>query len=287
MNNKIKILTVLNLISYIVMIFTNLLVRFVNINNLTKLIIGSLPLVLIVSTSFIMASDAYLELKIIKKEAVLDWITRIVAFIISLYGIVHYLYNSYLLLILIFILFITNCIIEYRMNKKLQNSCEEKDNKIKIEISYKEKCNLKNMVKSVNLGMISYLIFCGFSLSVATSKNMEGAEDRSYIPVIVSALVALWFIKISYENYMNFYLDKKYAKNIFIKNSTFALIGYLICISLSFVNFEKYIYDYIIFIGILFAIPTINTMRKMALRLRDIRSSLGKEDYNYFITKEK
>ena len=46
------------------------------------------------------------------------------------------------------------------------------------------------------------------------------------------------------------------------------------------------LYDYIIFIGLAFSAPAINTMTKMFLRLKEIRDSIGKEDYNYFILKK-
>ena len=85
---------------------------------------------------------------------------------------------------------------------------------------------------------------------------------------------------------MSFYLDKRYSKKIFINNSIFVLLGYIICLSLSFVKFNIKVYDYIFIIGVIFTIPTINSMRKMSLRLREIRNSIGKEDYNYFINKE-
>ena len=46
---------------------------------------------------------------------------------------------------------------------------------------------------------------------------MEGTEERYLIPVILSIAVAVWFAKKNYENYMSFYLDKKYAKKYFLK----------------------------------------------------------------------
>lgn len=142
------------------------------------------------------------------------------------------------------------------------------------------------MVKSVNSSMFSYFIFVGGSLSIATTMNMEGTEERTFVPVIFSIVAAIWFIKKNYENYMGFYLDKEYAKKIFFKNSMFALAGYLISLILSFVNMRIELYDYVIFIGLAFSAPAINTMTKMFLRLKEIRDSIGKEDYNYFILKK-
>lgn len=49
---------------------------------------------------------------------------------------------------------------------------------------------------------------------------------------------------------------------------------------------KRELYDYIIFIGIIFTIPVIVTMRRMFLRLKEIKDAIGKEDYNYFILKK-
>lgn len=75
-------------------------------------------------------------------------------------------------------------------------------------------------------------------------------------------------------------------QKIFFKNSMFALTGYLISLLLSFVNMRRELYDYIIFVGIVFIIPAIATMRKMFLSLKEIKDAIGKEDYNYFILKK-
>lgn len=287
MNIKIKILSILNLISYLLIGFIYVLVSYEYISNLVKLIIGTLILVLILLTSFVLADDMYKELVLIKSEARVDWISRVIAFSIILIGSMNNLANKYLILISILILMIINFSMEYNMNKKLKSSYKRIDKSKKDTISYEEKCNLGNMIKATNLAMISFIIFCGFSISIPILKNMEGTEKRSYIPVIVSIVIAIWFIKISYSNYMKFYLDKSYGKKIFIRNGVCSILGYIICLALSFGNFRKEMYDYFFFIGIIFTIPTIITMRKMSLRLKEIRDSIGKDNYNYYIINKK
>lgn len=287
MNIKIKILSILNLISYLLIGFIYVLVSYEYISNLVKLIIGTLILVLILLTSFVLADDMYKELVLIKSEARVDWISRVIAFSIILIGSMNNLANKYLILISILILMIINFSIEYKMNKKLKSSYKKIDKSKKDNISYEEKCNLGNMIKATNLAMISFIIFCGFSISIPILKNMEGTEKRSYIPVIVSIVIAIWFIKISYSNYMKFYLDKSYGKKIFIRNGVCSILGYIICLALSFGNFRKEMYDYFFFMGIIFTIPTIITMRQMSLRLKEIRDSIGKDNYNYYIINKK
>ena len=287
MNIKIKILSILNLISYLLIGFIYVLVSYEYISNLVKLIIGTLILVLILLTSFVLADDMYKELVLIKSEARVYWISRVIAFSIILIGSMNNLANKYLILISILILMIINFSMEYNMNKKLKSSYKKIDKSKKDTISYEEKCNLGNMIKATNLAMVSFIIFCGFSISIPILKNMEGTEKRSYIPVIVSIVIAIWFIKISYSNYMKFYLDKSYGKKIFIRNGVCSILGYIICLALSFGNFRKEMYDYFFFIGIIFTIPTIITMRKMSLRLKEIRDSIGKDNYNYYIINKK
>lgn len=287
MNIKIKILSILNLISYLLIGFIYVLVSYEYISNLVKLIIGTLILVLILLTSFVLADDMYKELVLIKSEARVDWISRVIAFSIILIGSMNSLANKYLILISILILMIINFSMEYNMNKKLKSSYKRIDKSKKDTISYEEKCNLGNMIKATNLAMISFIIFCGFSISIPILKNMEGTEKRSYIPVIVSIVIAIWFIKISYSNYMKFYLDKSYGKKIFIRNGLCSILGYIICLALSFGNFRKEMYDYFFFMGIIFTIPTISTMRQMSLRLKEIRDSIGKDNYNYYIINKK
>ena len=284
MNKKIKILSILNLISYVLIFSMNFLFDFNDLSNIKKFIVGNLPLVFIMITSFILASDFDINLKAIKIRAWIDWIVRIISFSINSFILMGYLEKSYLVLILILLL--SNIFIEIEMNKKLNKNIKKSENKVKEKIYYKEKCNLGAMVKSTSSLLMSFLIFSGGALSVATLKNMEGTEENWYFPVIVSIVIALWFIKSSYNSYIDFYLDKDYAKNLFLKNSILSLIGYLVCLLLSFVNLEKNIYDYIFFIGILFSAPTIKTIRKMSLRLKEIKDNLGNEDYNYFVTKE-
>ena len=287
MNIKIKILSILNLISYLLIGFIYVLVSYEYISNLVKLIIGTLILVLILLTSFVLADDMYKELVLIKSEARVYWISRVIAFSIILIGSMNNLANKYLILISILILMIINFSMEYNMNKKLKSSYKKIDKSKKDNISYEEKCNLGNMIKATNLAMVSFIIFCGFSISIPILKNMEGTEKRSYIPVIVSIVIAIWFIKISYSNYMKFYLDKSYGKKIFIRNGICSILGYIICLALSFGKFRKEMYDYFFFIGIIFTIPTIITMRKMSLRLKEIRDSIGKDNYNYYIINKK
>lgn len=285
MNKKIKLLFRLNFVSYVAILLMYFLIQngnFDNLNNIAKFILGSVPLVVITLASFILAHDANEELKCIKNISKVDFIIRFIAYIITLYEVKSFSNHWYLGFIAI--LFIANCIIEYKMNIKLNNSEKTELNK-KIQVSYEEKCNLNNMMKSVNLAMFSWFVFCMICLNVSSLKNTVGAEENGMIPVIISIVIAGWFIKINYKNYIRFYLDKSYAKKIFIRDLSFAIVGYLICLIGAFIKFDHEIYMYIIIIGLIFIMPMMNTIRKMSLRLKQIRNALGKEEYNEFIVR--
>lgn len=285
MNKKLKLLFRLNFVNYIAILLIYFLVKngnFNNLNNMLKFILGSIPLVVIALASFILAHDSNEELKCIKNIAKVDFIIRFIAYIITLYEVKSFSNHWYLGFIAI--LFTSNCIIEYKMNIKLNNSEKTELNK-KIQVSYEEKCNLNNMMKSVNLAMFSWFVFCMVCLNVSSLKNTVGAEESGMIPVIISIVVAGWFIKINYKNYIRFYLDKDNAKKIFIRDISLAIAGYLICLIASFIKFNYEIHMYIIIVGLIFVIPMINTIRKMSLRLKQIRKILGKEEYNQFIVR--
>lgn len=285
MNKQIKILFRLNVLSYLAIILIYFLVKngnIYNLNNLVKFSIGSIPLILIVATSFVLASDANKNFNQVKNMAKLDWGIRLIAYIITLYE-VNALSNDWHIWLVI-ILFLMNCAIEYKIKSKL-NNCINIDSNGKIHVSYEEKCNLNNMAKSVNLAIFSWIIFVMICLNVSSLKNTSGAENVGMIPVIGSIIVTIWFTKTNHKNYMRFYLDKAYAKKIFIRDLVIAIVGYIICLILAFINLKNGINSYIVLIGILFAMPMMNSIRKMSLRLKDIRDSIGKEEYSRFIVR--
>ncbi|QLY79669.1 hypothetical protein [Clostridium intestinale] len=277
MNKKIKILAILNVISYVVMG----LLTYITITDLVsyldngfKFVLGNMPLVLIVCTSFILVTDTLKEFKIIKKEAIVDWGVRIAAFGITLMNTDKYYIKSLILVALIF-----NIVIEYKMNKKLMNTHQEFI-KEELILSDEEKKNLRNFTLAINSGMFSIFVFVGGALSVPITKNMEGTTKLWFVPVIVSILVFRWFIKTAHKNYEAYFLDKEEGKRIFKRDIIFASIGYLICLIFSFVLMTQELYSLVTFIGILFMLPYIETMRRKSLRLRTIRGSLDREVFN-------
>lgn len=288
MDKRIKVLAMFNCASYLlmlVMIYINTDGSINNLNNITKFIIGSAPFLLIICTSFVCTDWYFKDFKFIKKEAILDLSIRIISFLVVMYGL-SCGKNIFMEFEIILTTFIFNCVIEYLINKKIISSNYERESEKKIDVTFEEKNNLRAMMIATNKSMLSVLVFCAISLSVPVTKNIEGTTENWFIPVIFSVFVFTWFIKASYKNYNGFYLDKNYAKQIFIRNIIFASIGYAICLVLSFFRFNNQAYGFIEMLGIAFLFPTINTMRKMSHRLKEIRDSLGKDTYNYFLIKK-
>ena len=194
MDKKIKVLSIMNLISYLLIGYMYYIFRYEyidNLSNLSKFTLVQSMLLLILITSFALANDAFKELTLVKNEAKLDWIVIIIAFGTVFIEISKNLDEKNLILVAIIILMIINFTIEYYMNKKMKSYNKEESKNEIVNISYEEKRNLMNMVKATNSFMISILILTSFSMVVATLKNMEGTEERGFIPVIVSVLVTV------------------------------------------------------------------------------------------------
>lgn len=285
MSKKVKILSILNIISYLFMSIISMLIfsgKFEGLDSKYKFIIGICPYILVICTSFVLAVDRFVDFRIVKIEAIIDWGLRILAFTIT----INYskkFSSMFLLLAFIAGAFLLNCILENIMNKKLIKTKDMANDDDNDSISYEEKCNLRHMVKAVNSGMFLIIAFCMFSLSVSLNKNMEGTASIWYFPVILSIVICILFTMTSYNNYMGYYLDKVYGKSIYSRDVTFALIGYIICLISSFIKMSYDIYTYIFIVALILLLPMISTIRSMSLRVRKIKNSLDKNSFRRFM----
>ncbi|WP_160677228.1 hypothetical protein [Clostridium sp. C8-1-8] len=169
------------------------------------------------------------------------------------------------------------------MNTKLKGIKDMIYNDENDIISYEEKCNLRHMVKAVNSGMFLIIIFAMFSLSVSLNKNMEGTGSIWYFPVILSIVICILFTMTAYNNYMGFYLDKIYAKNVYLRDIILAVVGYIICLISSFINMSYDIYSFIFVAALILLLPMISTIRSMSIRVRKIKKSLDRESFRRFM----
>ena len=229
MNKKIKILMAFNFIGYIFMILLSLKIsngEFISYNNIIKFILGNMPYLIILLTSFVLANDRFTDLKIVKIEAILDWVIRIIAFGSTIYYTSN-VKNIRIALVILIVLMVVNVSIELIMLRKMKLNETNIELSEELKISYEEKCNLGHMVKAVNSSVGLIFIFFAFALSVPINKNMEGAK-LWYIPVVISIAVFALYISRMKENYEMFFIYKDNTRKIYIRDMRFALV-YTFC----------------------------------------------------------
>ncbi len=83
---------------------------------------------------------------------------------------------------------------------------------------------------------------------------------------------------------LGFYLQLSFPKGAW-RSHFFIIIGYLLCLVISFIKLPYDAYGLIMVFGIILQIPVFESIRKMSLRLMEIEKSIGKDSYNYFINK--
>ncbi|ADL52281.1 hypothetical protein [Clostridium cellulovorans] len=242
---------------------------------------GLSPLVLLLITSPILADDYKKEYKIFKPYSTIDWIMRAIACFLSFYTLrFQYMSLGYIIQNLIcLLLLIVSLILEYRMLKKAKIYADYPidENIKKEEFTLEEKQNVRNMARAQPLALWSFIMF----FSIGLGLDIEG---KLYI--LLSILLFVLFLMLNYIKCYWFFIDEGEAKNTFIKDSIYAVIGYSIYFVLVFVlGYGIYKFWLIIF-AIGFFYPTIRTNRKMAIRYKQLEAYLGDNLLDYFYYKK-
>ncbi|MBU5591217.1 hypothetical protein KQI89_05520 [Clostridium sp. MSJ-4] len=287
MKRKIQMLVSLNITGYLYMIFLVFQIdngKFNYYTNVYKFILGNIPYIFIVLTSFILANDRFTELKKVMLASYIDWIFRIVAFQSAIYYSDKYK-NIQLSVIILSLFFIINVLTELFIMKKLDRDKDKVSFSEKEEISYEDKCNLKHMVKAVNLGMIQYILFCALGLLVPINANMEGAT-LWFIPVLLSIFIFLNFVNKMKEIYKGYCIYKEETKKIYVRDMTTAAIAYGICLIASFIKISQSTYNYVFLLGVLIMIQPFNNLRKVSLKISKVKKNLDIETIHYFMTRD-
>jgi hypothetical protein len=291
----VKVLIILNLINYL----NNFIFAYVHANDeLYKIVKSNFhilgvwvfsPYLIIMLTSFILATDYKEGYKIFRKEAMVDWIIRVVSccvvfqeFNFKFLSLEYILQQSILGLLLI-----VNIFLEYRMYQKSKNYITvEKDIE---EIPEEEIENVRQVGKAITFGVFSFFIFISGALSVASTSHVAETQISRVIPIIVSICVFVWYEFYSYRKYSLFYLDKAKGRKKFIIDNAFASIGFLISFlsALEIFGSKDWIYSLSTFIAVFFLYPTIYTNREMGLRYLKISKVLGDDIYKYYVNKSK
>jgi hypothetical protein len=300
MKKSVKTLIILNLLTYINNFLFSFTYTYAN-ETLRKnwLFFGIWflsPYIFVTITSFIFATDNKEEYKTFKKEAVVDWIIRFISCCVVFQNFkfqflsVEYIVQQGIVALLLII----NILLEFRMYKKAGLYVPTQKDYSKIEkVSEAEKQNIRNIGKAATLGINSFLVYVLGSLSVflclAPTKHVFNTLFSRLMALTVSVVIFLWFQQTNYKKCNLFYLDKELAKRIFIRDSIYATVGYVICFlaALNVLGTESKVTSIFPIISILFLYPTIQTNRKIGLRYKKIVEILGDNFELYFTCNDK
>jgi len=250
------------------------------------------PYIFATISSFILATDYRRELMIFKKEAIIDWIVRVLSCIVVFqefnFG---FMSNEYIIQqVIVAVLFVINLALEFKMYNKAKSHvyCNNEINK-EEKISENEKQNIKNMGKATTLGVTSLFIVGAISMSVTSTTHIGGGLLSKLIAIIASVCVFVWFLNINLRKCLLFYLDKDLAKRTFIRDGIYATIGYVLCLLVAFEVFgtSELLFSLTTIIGVLSLYPTITTNRKMGLRYKKVVEILGENFELYFTCNDK
>jgi|GEM_PF-1464902 len=295
MKKSIKLLMLLNLMCYI----SNFAFAFIHSYNKTvlqsnlgiEMIWVFSPFILLIATSFILATDYKEEYKIFRTEAIIDWIIRVVSCCVVFQEFNFRFLSAEFIIqqVILFSLLVISIYLECKMYKKAKKYIPIKKDDMGIErISEEVKQNIKEMGKATTLGMTSLFIFAGLGMGITQIQQINTKLLKILI-VCVSIYVFVWFLFANYRKCYLFYLDKHLAKRIFVKDALYASLGYIVVLIAAFGFFgtSNFLEGIVIFIAFLLLYPTINTDRKMGLRYTKVKDILGEDFYYYFTFKEK
>ncbi|MEI4618310.1 hypothetical protein [Bacillus cereus] len=280
MEKSIKILIVLNLFNYL----NNFI--FIHVNSLIELEgLGAMwfvsPLLFLTLTSFILATDNKIEYSIFKKEALFDFLIRIVSAVIAF---VNYKFELFSLeynlrVTLLMVLFLISILLEYRMLKKVRKGFEPFKKNIDDNISEEEKRNIRNMGKAVRLGVGSFYLVAAGAMNVTILVNLH----MYYIAISIGVFIV--FLQMNYTKVKLLYLAKDLKRRIFIRDSLIACLGFIfnVFIAIGIISFGEGEQTLGILLGIFSLYPTIQTNRKIALRHKHIVEMVG-DRFPYYYT---
>ena len=297
MKKAVKLLMVLNLMSYIssfAFAFISAYDKIVLKSDVSLEVIWVLsPFVFLIATSFILVTDYKDEYKILKKEATIDWIIRLVSCCVVFQEFNFKFLSSKFIIqqVILVSLLIINIYLEYKMYKKAKKYVHiKKENMEDERISEEEKHNIREIGEASTLGMTSFFIFAGFGMgSIKTHIDIKSPDLFMMLVIFVSIYTFIWFLFANYRKCYLFYLDKTLAKRIFVRDALYASLGYTIVFmsAFGFFGIDTLLESSVAFIGILLLYPTICTDRKMGLRYTKVKDILGENFYLYFSCKEK
>ncbi|KFN01417.1 putative membrane protein [Bacillus clarus] len=275
-----KILMVLNVLNYL----NNFVFMYVNgfmvLEGPTAMWFVS-PLLFLTLTSFILATDYKIEYQIFKKEALFDYIIRVIAAVIAFfnYKFEFFSFEYILRFTLVLLLFIASIVLEYGMLRKVKSNVGTIEKNTEDVVTEEEKQNIRKMGKAVRLGVTSFFLVTAGAMNVTVVANLH----MYYIAISIGVFIV--FLRMNYTKVKLLYLDKNLKKRIYIRDSLYACLGFIfnVFIAIGIFSFGEGEQTLGILIGCLSLYPTIRTNRKIALRHKHIVEVMG-DQFSYYYT---
>ncbi|MHA2890530.1 hypothetical protein [Bacillus cereus] len=241
------------------------------------------PLLLLTIASFILANDYKKDYSIVKKEARISFILKVLSCIVAFYnykfeiGSLEYIMRF----VILAILFIINITFEYKMYRIAKKYVPKVDKEEVQIISEKEKWNIKNYGRAATLGLGSFIL-----VAIGGMNIVYFAQINKYYGLICICIFIV-FLKMNYDKNMLFYQDKVSGRRIFLRDAFYAILGfgYNCTIAFNFISENEFITNTALIVGIFFLYPTIVTNRAIALRQREV-SKVIRDNFEYYYNGE-
>lgn len=227
---------------------------------------------------FLGITTLFFNFKKIRSLAIIDWVLRVVAYILVFerWNVDFLLSKSTYIFAILISLALISLLLElwmyqkadvYRLKKKMEH--------IEVNPTEKEIKNIHNMEKAL-VGFLGVLLVYG-GLGLGTTIDVSSTSEstlRTLLTVGISVSSFLWFISTIYNKYQLFYQDKRFAQRIFMKNTVFISVGYVLCLlgGLGLLGPWERTTDIAILLGIVTLIPAVKTNRQMAIRLDQLKN---------------
>ncbi|ALL11723.1 hypothetical protein BTXL6_10495 [Bacillus thuringiensis] len=240
------------------------------------------PFLFLTIASFILANDYKSDYSIVKKEARIDFVLKVISCIVAFYNYKFEIGSSEYIMrfVILAALFIGNIILEYKMYKIAKKYVPKVSDEVKT-ISDQEKWNIKNYGRAATLGLGSFIFVVVGGMNIVYITNM----NKYYS--LISIFIFIIFLKMNYDKNCLFYQDKMVRKRIFLRDAFYAALGfgYNLVVAFDLIPYSEMIVNTALIVGICFLYPTIVTNRKIALKQREVSKEIG-DDFEYYYNDE-
>ncbi|MGO5008475.1 hypothetical protein [Bacillus wiedmannii] len=279
MKKAMRILVILTIIMYInnfVFAYINSYKTLTGISTLWSIS----PYLLLTLSSFILASDYKKEYLIVKKEARISMVLKILACIVAFYnykfeiGSIEY----FVRFIILFILFIANMIIEIKMYKIGKNYVPINQKDEFQVVTERDKWNMKKYGRASTLGLTSFMLFTAGGMNIVFITQV----NKFYSLICICIFIV--FLKMNYDKNRLAFVDQLLGKRIFYRDMFFATIGFIynFIIAFKLLPVNEMITNTALIVGVLFLYPTITTNRKISIKYQEISKVVGDKFEYYF-----